>query len=128
MVLVPELVEIGLGRFEGAMDAAVRKRTAEVLRSWVVDGELGEAVGDGEDGHAVTARVVAALTSIVAAHPGGTVAVVGHVGSLTIGLTELCGRDGPAGRVWGAPLPHAVPFPVAWDGRAWHCDAWPQNV
>ncbi|MEV0617214.1 histidine phosphatase family protein [Nonomuraea sp. NPDC050404] len=122
VVLLPGMVEVGLGKAEGARSAAVRRRTAEVLRSWIVDGELGEAVADGEDGHAVTARVSAALTSIARGHPGETVAVVGHVASLTTGLHALCGLGG---RVWGAPLPYATPFTVEWDGRAWRCDGWP---
>ncbi|SDH82768.1 histidine phosphatase family protein [Nonomuraea jiangxiensis] len=119
---LPELAEFGIGGLEGTSDPAVRARATEVLRSWVVDGKLDEAVGDGEDGHAVTARVVDALTSIAAAHPGETVAVVGHIGSLTVGLSALCGLGG---RVWGAPLPHAVPFEVEWDGDAWRCETWP---
>ncbi|MEQ4715218.1 histidine phosphatase family protein [Nonomuraea sp. B19D2] len=122
VVTLPGLVEMGVGRLEGATDPATRVRTAEVLRAWIVDGRLDEAVADGEDGHAVTARVVDALASIATAHPGETVALVGHVGSLTVGLSTLCalGRQ-----VWGAPLPHAVPFPVEWDGQSWRCVSWP---
>ncbi|MDX3106252.1 histidine phosphatase family protein [Nonomuraea angiospora] len=137
VVALEELVEFGIGRLEGTADPAVRARTAEVLRSWVVDGRLGEAVADGETGHAVVARVAAAFASIAATHPGetaanpgeppthpgGTVALVGHVGSLTAGLSVLC--RGLGERVWGAPLPHAVPFPVEWDGRSWRCVSWP---
>ncbi|MGV9377233.1 histidine phosphatase family protein [Nonomuraea sp. NPDC003707] len=165
VVALRGLVEFGIGRLEGTADPAVRARTAEVLRSWVVDGRLGEAVADGETGHAVVARVVAAFTSIAATHPSepaahprmtavhpsepatspstttvhpgeptthpgqmaacgsGTVALVGHVGSLTAGLSVLC--PGLGEQVWGAPLPHAVPFPVEWDGRSWRCASWP---
>ncbi|MEV0159261.1 histidine phosphatase family protein [Nonomuraea fuscirosea] len=125
VTVVPGLEEVGLGRMEGTRDPAVRARTAEVLRSWVVDGDLDQAVADGESGHTVTARVTAALTSLVAAHPGGTIAVVGHVASLTAGLGVLCGLGG---RVWGAPLPHAVPFLVeygAGPGPTWRCPDWP---
>ncbi|MBE1590199.1 phosphoglycerate mutase family protein [Nonomuraea angiospora] len=64
-----------------------------------------------------------AVRARTAAHPGGTVALVGHVGSLTAGLSVLC--RGLGERVWGAPLPHAVPFPVEWDGRSWRCASWP---
>ncbi|MFI6733777.1 histidine phosphatase family protein [Nonomuraea sp. NPDC050451] len=157
VVALRGLVEFGVGRLEGTTDPAVRARTAEVLRSWVVEGRLGEAVADGEDGNAVVARVVAAFTSIAAAHAGEpathpstaaihmgepaahpsmttthsdqvgacegeTVVLVGHVGSLTAGLSVLCGLGE---QVWGAPLPHAVPFPVEWDGRSWRCASWP---
>ncbi|PZG14111.1 histidine phosphatase family protein [Nonomuraea aridisoli] len=122
VAVVAGLGEMGLGRLEGSGDAATRARTLAVLRSWLVDGELGEAVADGEDGHTVAARVATALTSIASAHPGETVAVVGHVASLTTGLDALCGLGR---RVWGAPLPHAAPFPVEWDGRTWRCPSWP---
>ncbi|MGP3956910.1 histidine phosphatase family protein [Nonomuraea sp. 3N208] len=122
VALWPDLVEVGIGGLEGSTDPATRARTADVLRSWIVDGRLSEAVGDGEDGHAVTSRIVAALTSIAAEHGGETVAVVGHVASLTTGLSALCGIGE---QVWGAPLPHAVPFAVEYDGRSWHCSSWP---
>jgi broad specificity phosphatase PhoE len=29
------------------------------------------------------------------------------------------------GAVWGAPLPHAVPFTVRRDGSRWQCPCWP---
>lgn len=118
----PDLVEIGIGRHEGSSDPAVRLRTADVLRSWVVEGQLGERVGDGETGHEVLARVTAALERIGRRHPGETVAVVGHVGSLTIALSRLCALGAT---VWGAPLPHAVPFLVEADGTRWSCPTWP---
>ncbi|NUW46671.1 histidine phosphatase family protein [Nonomuraea rhodomycinica] len=122
VVALRDLAEVHVGRAEGAVDPATRARTAAVLRSWIVDADLGEAVADGEDGHAVTARIVTALTSIAAGHAGGTVAVVGHVASLTTGLSALCGLGR---QVWGAPLPHAVPFAVEYDGRSWQCLSWP---
>ncbi|TMR94940.1 histidine phosphatase family protein [Nonomuraea basaltis] len=122
VVQMQDLVEVGVGSSEGAIDPATRARTAAVLRSWIVDGDLREAVADGEDGHAVTTRIVAALTSIAAEHPGETVAVIGHVASLTTGLSALCGLGQ---RVWGAPLPHAVPFVVEYNGRSWQCSSWP---
>jgi broad specificity phosphatase PhoE len=105
---MPELVE-----------ADVR---AEVLRAWVVEQDLGRRAADGETGHQVVARVTAAFETIAGAHPGGTVAVVGHVASLTVALGRLCAL-GPG--VWGTPLPHARPFTIEWDGRAWRCPAWP---
>jgi alpha-ribazole phosphatase/probable phosphoglycerate mutase len=105
---VPELVEVAV--------------TEEVLRAWVVGQDLGRRVGDGETGQQVVARVAAAFQKIAGAHPGETVAVVGHVGCLTVALARLCALGAT---VWGAPLPHARPFLVEWDGRAWRCGAWP---
>ena len=119
---VAELGEVGIGRAEGSVDPQLRKRTADVLRAWVVDEDLDLRVEDGETGHEVVVRMTSALEGIVAAHPGETVVVVGHVASLTIALSRLCGLGD---RVWGTPLPHAEPFLVEWDGQGWNCETWP---
>ena len=105
---MPELVEVGC--------------SADVLRAWVLEQDLARRAADGETGQQVVARVTAAFQQIAGAHPGGTVAVVGHVASLTVALGRLCALGA---QVWGRPLPHARPFLVEWDGTAWHCAAWP---
>jgi len=105
---MPELVEVGC--------------SAEVLHAWVIEQELGQRAEDGETGHQVVARVTAAFQKIASTHPGETVAVVGHVASLTVTLGRLCSVGS---KVWGTPLPHAQPFLVEWDGQAWHCPTWP---
>lgn len=122
VVAMPELAEVDIGAREGSTDPVVHTRTAQVLRAWVVDGDLTRRVADGETGHDVVARIRAALHRIAITHPGATVAVVGHVASLTAGLSVLCGLGA---RVWGTPLPPARPFLVRGDGRTWHCPAWP---
>lgn len=96
--------------------------TADVLRAWVIEQNLGQRGTDGETGHQVVARVTAAFQQIASAHPGETVAVVGHTASLTVALGRLCSLGSG---VWGTSLPHARPFLVAWDGQAWHCPTWP---
>lgn len=123
-IAVPELLEVGIGTAEGAADPTTRARTAEVLHAWVVHRDLSARVADGETGHDVVSRISCALSTIAASHPGQTVAVVGHVASLTVALNELCELgDG----VWGTPLPHAVPFLVEWDGTSWSCTSWPRT-
>ncbi|MCX4745069.1 histidine phosphatase family protein [Kitasatospora sp. NBC_01287] len=122
VTVLPGLAEVGVGAAEGSTDPAVLVRTAEVLRSWVVAKDLAPRVADGEDGHTVVARVRGAFEAVAHAHPGGTVALVGHVASLTAGLSALCGLGA---EIWGAPLPPAVPFLVCWDGVRWSCSAWP---
>jgi broad specificity phosphatase PhoE len=105
---MPELVEVGI--------------PAEVLRAWIVEQDLGQQVAGGETGHQVIARVTTAFRKIASNHPGETVAVVGHVASLTVALGRLCALGA---RVWGTPLPHARPFQVEGDGRTWRCPDWP---
>lgn len=121
---LPALTEVGIGALEGSRDPDVHQLTAQVLHAWVVERDLESRVADGESGHDVLARTTGAFRDIARAHPGGTVAVVGHVASLTVALSHLCGLGGS---VWGAPLPHAEPFLVTYDHerRAWHCPAWP---
>ena len=124
VVAMPELVEVGIGEQEGTSDPAVRRRTAEVLRAWVVEEDLGLRVADGESGRQVIGRMTGAFQEISANHPGDTVAVVGHVASLTVALARLCALGA---QVWGTPLPHARPFVIEWDGQAWHCPMWPSD-
>ena len=119
---LPDLDEVGIGRSEGATDQATRDRTADVLHAWVVDQDLDQRVADGESGHEVVARITRAFDSIATAHPSETVLVVGHVASLTAGLSALCGLGG---RLWGMPLPHALPFLIERYDDAWHCTGWP---
>jgi broad specificity phosphatase PhoE len=118
----PGLVEVGIGSAEGSTDPDVRWRTAEVLHAWVVQGDLGQRVADGETGHAVLARMTNAFEALAAEHAGQTVAVVGHVASLTVMLAVLCGLGD---RVWGTPLPHAEPFLVTRGSGSWQCPTWP---
>lgn len=122
---MPELAEVGIGKYEGTREPAIRAQTAEVLRAWIVEQDLGQRVADGETGHQVVTRVTAAFQAIARTHPRETVAVVGHVASLTVALGQLCTLGS---QVWGTPLPHAQPFLIERDGHAWHCPAWPTTL
>jgi broad specificity phosphatase PhoE len=106
LITLPGLGEVDLGSAEGATDPATRAETARVLHAWLVRGELTARVADGETGHQVLARITAALGTIAADNPGRTVALVGHVASLTAGLAATC-RLGAS--LWGTPLPPATP-------------------
>jgi broad specificity phosphatase PhoE len=98
--------------------------SAQVLEAWIVHGDLGARAADGETGHAVAARVATVLAAIVAACADRPAIVVGHVASLTVAISVLCG-NGPA--LWGAPLPHAVPFPLTREGARWRVQ-WPTRT
>jgi broad specificity phosphatase PhoE len=107
IVVLPALAEVAVA--------------AQVLEAWIVHGDLGARAIDGESGHAVASRVTAALAEIAAACADRPAIVVGHVASLTTGISVLCG-NGPS--LWGAPLPHAMPFPLTRKGARWHVQ-WP---
>jgi len=98
--------------------------SAQVLEAWIVHGDLSARVADGETGHAVASRVTAALAEIAAACPDQPAIVVGHVASLTTAISVLCG-NGPS--LWGAPLPHAIPFPLTRAGARWQVE-WPTLI
>jgi broad specificity phosphatase PhoE len=121
VIALPELAEVDIGDREGSVDPAIHAETAEVLRSWVVDGDLSTRVADGEYGSAVVSRVLSALTIATVDDCAASV-VVGHVASLTVALSVVCGLGA---EVWGAPLPHAVPFLVRCNGSDWSCPSWP---
>jgi alpha-ribazole phosphatase/probable phosphoglycerate mutase len=122
LIPVNGLVEVGIGGREGDTDGPIHDETAEVLRTWVVHGGLEARAADGENGHQVVARVTTALRTIAAENQGEVVALVGHVASLTAGLSALCGIGE---EIWGRPLQPAVPFRVLTDGLAWRCLEWP---
>ncbi|MFI7666751.1 histidine phosphatase family protein [Nocardia sp. NPDC049526] len=122
VVAMDELAEVGIGEFDGSRDPAILGLTAKVLRAWIVEGDLEQRVRDGESGRQVVARMTGSFRRIAADHGGETVAVVGHVASLTVTLARLCDLRA---RVWGTPLPHAEPFLVEWNGTAWRCLSWP---
>jgi broad specificity phosphatase PhoE len=121
-VELSELAEVHLGAHEGSRAPTVHRETAAVLRAWIVDEALDRRVADGESGHEVVARMTSAFHAIASRHPGETVAVVGHVASLTVALARLCGLGAT---VWGTPLAHAHPFLVEHKDDTWRCPSWP---
>jgi probable phosphoglycerate mutase len=83
------LREIDVGAWSGLSRKEIRKRHPETVAAL----ERGEDPlrGDGESLVDLRARVVAAYDDLAAAHPGETVAVVGHGGSLKVLIGHLLG-------------------------------------
>jgi 2,3-bisphosphoglycerate-dependent phosphoglycerate mutase len=54
-----------------------------------LDGDLDARIEGGESGNEIAARVAAVLNEVAAAHPGGTVLVLSHGGSMGVGLPAL---------------------------------------
>jgi broad specificity phosphatase PhoE len=63
-----------------------------VYDRWI-GGDLGARVPDGESAAELVARLRTVLEEIAAGHPGETVLVVSHGGTLRIGLPALCRMD-----------------------------------
>ena len=70
VTVLPALAEVGLGTAEGATDAGTWRCVVQVLQAWLIRGDLGPRVADGESGHEVTGRVGGALAGIAGAAPG----------------------------------------------------------
>ena len=96
---------------------------ADVLRQWIVCGNLSIRLMDGETGHEVALRMKSALNEIGAKCHDRLAIVVGHVASLTVGVDALC-QNGPA--LWGKPLPYATPFVLTVTSEGWHVQ-WPNS-
>jgi len=117
--VVPALAEASMGR--GDREPRKPGVAADVLRQWIVDGHLSDRLMDGETGHEVARRMTSALYTIAAQCCGSLAIVIGHVASLTVGISTLC-RNGPA--LWGKPLPHATPFLLTVNSEGWQV-RWP---
>jgi broad specificity phosphatase PhoE len=123
---IPELLEYGIGMLEDTAIPATDDASLAVLRAWITDGDLAARVPGGESGTQVAHRFALAMTTIAAVHASGTIVVVSHVGTLTVGLLALC-ADLTPGDVWGHPLPAATSLTVTVTGSAWHCGPWPRT-
>ena len=86
VVALPELREKHFGTWEGLTDVEIRERFPQALTGpW----------GDGETSDELAERVLAALRSIAADHPGERVLVVTHGGPVRAVLRHCAVADGP---------------------------------
>lgn len=114
--VVPALAETLMNA--GDIDTGDRGVKVQVLRQWIVDGNLTAQLADEETGQEVVDRMTDALSEIASKCLGSAI-VVGHVASLTVGISALC-NNGPS--LWGRPLPHAVPFSLTVSDGVWQVD------
>jgi probable phosphoglycerate mutase len=89
---VPELREIGHGRWEGLTRREVEQRFDGEYQSWESD-PFTFAPEGGESGLSVLARALPALRAIVTTHPGEVVLVVSHKATIRLLLSSLLGFD-----------------------------------
>lgn len=84
-------LERGFGQWEGLRGEEIRRRWPQEHADWRAHRPV---LGlDVEDRPEVAERVAAACRSLVAAHTGRTVLVVGHGAATTLGITALLGLD-----------------------------------
>lgn len=116
---VSALAEVSMGRVD--RDPENLGLRAQVLKQWIVCDNLSERLPDGESGHSVATRMRSAFCEIATNCQDSLAIVVGHVASLTVGVSALCG-SGPS--LWNKPLPYAVPFPLTLGSNGWRVQ-WP---
>jgi 2,3-bisphosphoglycerate-dependent phosphoglycerate mutase len=101
----PGLLEYDFGVHEGSSDPRVGRLSFEALERWLRHGDLTASMEGGESGTAVVTRFEEAVARIAHRHADETVVIVGHAGTLAVGLLHLCANL-TAGDVWGKPLGH----------------------
>jgi probable phosphoglycerate mutase len=101
VVAEPLLRERHFGRFQGHTLDEIAAQWAADFHRWR-DRDPAWSIPDGESGAEFIARVLAGLAQVVAAHPGRTVAVVAHGGTLDVAYRA-------ARRLaWDAPREHVM--------------------
>ena len=86
----PELREFAMGRWEGLTSDEIKTLDADGYATWMAD-IAGYQFPDGENLAQLSARAWPAFEAIVAAHPGGTLAVVAHGGTNRVLLCRALG-------------------------------------
>jgi probable phosphoglycerate mutase len=89
-----------------------------IYERWV-SGDLGARVPGGESASEMVARLREVTEEITDAHPGETVLVVSHGGTLRIGVPAVCQME-----VEPAELENTATVEVVADGDAWVCTRW----
>jgi broad specificity phosphatase PhoE len=89
---VPAFREGHFGEYEGLTFAEIAARYGEAATRWAAD-PVALAPPGGETLAVLHERVAAFVGSVVAAHPGATVLLVGHGGSVRAAVMEALGLD-----------------------------------
>lgn len=90
--LAPAFREASFGDYEGRTYAELVERFGEPVTRWAAD-PLDLAPPGGETVRELQTRVAGLLRELVARHPGQTVALIGHGGSVRAAVMEVLGMD-----------------------------------
>ena len=91
-VETPALREFAMGRWEGLTADEIRALDAALFTAWMAD-VAGYQFPGGESLAQLSARAWSAFERIVAAHPGGSVAIVAHGGTNRLILCRALALD-----------------------------------
>jgi broad specificity phosphatase PhoE len=105
-----------MGQWEGLTGDDIRRRDPAAFDRWMAD-VAGYRFPDGEDLAQLAARAWPAFEAIVAAHPGGAVAVVAHGGTNRVILCRALGLS-PA-RLLALGQDYAALSVLEWSRGRW---------
>jgi broad specificity phosphatase PhoE len=113
--LVPELVEVDYGVWDGMLRIEIVAQYPELYAAWTADPASVLPPG-GESGYSVLARALPALHRIVAAHPGQSVVIVAHKAVNRLLLCDLLSMPPRLYRARIGQSPCAL-NQIEWHGR-----------
>jgi broad specificity phosphatase PhoE len=115
-VEIPELREFAMGLWEGLTAEEIGALDAGAFARWM-DDVAGYQFPEGECLAELAARAWPAFERIVAAHPGGSIAVVAHGGTNRLILCRALGL--PAERLLALGQDYAALSVLEWSGKIW---------
>lgn len=127
-VLLPELREFAMGRWEGLTAEQIRDADAAAFAAWMAD-VAGYRFPGGESLEDLSARAWPAFEAIADAHPRGALAVVAHGGTNRMILCRALGL--PPERLLAIGQDYAALSVLERAGRGWtlrllnHCEPVP---
>jgi phosphoserine phosphatase len=115
-VRLAALREFSMGRWEGLTAEQIRELDPAAFSAWMAD-IAGYQFPEGENLAQLSGRAWPALEAIVAAHPGGAVAVVAHGGTNRVLLCRALGIADH--RILAIGQDYAALSVLRWSGARW---------
>ncbi|HVX46828.1 MAG TPA: histidine phosphatase family protein [Mycobacteriales bacterium] len=115
--------EFDIGDLQPRSDPGAHRLLDEILRRWLVDGDLSATRPGGENGYEIVSRFRSALADVVTGYDEGTAIVAAHGGVIRLVVPQLSPQvSGPFTFVHRVPNTGVVEFDVE-DGE-FTCLSW----
>jgi broad specificity phosphatase PhoE len=113
LAIIPDarLREINLGRWQGMLSVDIEAQYPDEFQLWHTS-PLTTRPPDGEDVHALAARVLEAISEVALRHPGQRVGIVAHELPIAVTVAHVRGVD-------LAQLRELIPRTGAWQEVSW---------